>query len=337
MNRIRARSGRLSVALVLVALLAVAACGSGGAPEASADGIEKPDLVVGASALSGGLMTTFVAESEGLFAAQGLSVEVLPFQGSPAAMQGLIGGQADAIVLGFASVLNLHGTPQQPVVVTESNSTPSFVYYGKAGLDSWQAVAAAGGVVGVSSIGGMDYQLAQYMARKDGVDPKSLKFQAAGDTTARAQALLAGQLDAVASTAATAKRLEQEGMSEIGKIADYGLDRFPLEVYAVTQDLYDKSPNTVAALVRADRAARQWILEHSDEQVVDVLSKYYTISADDRPYHLAAMKEYREGLARDGYSEEAMRVVTQFAIDQGEITATDPTAVIGSFVPELRR
>src|SRR5690606_33807509 len=129
------------------------------AEEAAAGAPETTDVVIAASALSGGLMSTFVADAQGFFEAEGLSAEVVPFQGAPAAIQGLITGEADVYVGGFNSLLALYGTPEQPVVFHESMSAPSFVFYGQPGIDSWQALADINGVLGNSSIGGMDYQL----------------------------------------------------------------------------------------------------------------------------------------------------------------------------------
>lgn len=296
---------------------------------------EKASIVIGTANQSAGFMTTYVADAEGFFQKEGLSVKLLPFEGSPAALQGLIGGQADALVLGFPSLLNLYGTPQQPVVIRESNSAASYFVFGKKGVTSWQQVASSHGTMGVSAIGGQDHQLAQYMATQAGVKPSDIKFQASGTPAQVAASLIAGRLDAAIVAASAVPALQEANLPVLGKLSDV-LNRFPLEVYAVSKSFYQSNPNTVAAIVRADQAAAQWIKDHSDSDVVDVLAKYYPIPATQHDDAVAALAYYRAGIGLDGYSEDGMKIMTQFGIDDGRVKASDPNAVMADLVPELK-
>jgi NitT/TauT family transport system substrate-binding protein len=91
-----------AIAMAIVAALLLAGCG-GNAPAASG-GLEKTDLVVGAvpAADTVGL---YIAQQEGLFAAQGLHVKIVPVRSSATAISDQLAGHYDVTIGNYVSYI----------------------------------------------------------------------------------------------------------------------------------------------------------------------------------------------------------------------------------------
>lgn len=296
--------------------------------------VESPHIRISAASEGVSAAHRFVAIDEGFYEAEGIDVEIVPYDGGPAALQGLFTGQIDVYAGGFPVLLGLYGSDDQPVIFHELNSTPSFTYFGSEGNGSWAELADSGGVIGVSSIGGQDHQIAMWMAEESGVEPTKLNFQAAGGAAARLTGVRSGQLAAASATLVTAQPAIDDGFAVIDTLSNH-LDRFPTSIYATTNDWYEANPGSIAALVRAERNAVEWIRSHRDE-ALDVFAEHVDVAEEDRPATQAAIGAYLDGWETPGFSVEGYELLTQFAIDRGDLDASDAATVVQSFIPDLQ-
>lgn len=112
-----------AVVMTIVAALLLAGCG-GNAP-AAPGGLEKTDLVVGAvpAADTVGL---YIAQQEGLFAAQGLHVKIVPVRSSATAISDQVAGHYDVTIGNYVSYIlaEVTGTAKLHIIAEASLMQP---------------------------------------------------------------------------------------------------------------------------------------------------------------------------------------------------------------------
>ena len=287
----------------------------------------KPEvsrLRIGTAVFSDAFVATYVGDRRGIFEKHGVKVEVLPFQGGPKAIQALLAGEIEVFEGDFTPVLSTYGSGEELVVFAQTVVPPHYRFVGRQGITSWQKLAESRGVVGVSAIGGIDYIVVRYAMSRAGVDPNSVRYIAAGSPLDRANALMAGRLELIASTVPGYYLLEQRGLPTIGQLKDV-LDRFPLEQFATTRKFHAANPNTINAIVAAHREAVEWTRQNQ-AGATDILMDVLKAKPDQREIRLRALGEIAPYLAPRDVTEEGYRLLVQFYIDEGRIK--DPVDVV---------
>lgn len=136
-----------------------------------------------------------LAEQEGYFDRAGVDVDFVRVQQTPLAMAALRAGEGDMANVALEALLqaNAHGATDLRAVVSPNKSLPYLI---AARSDIATAADLAGKRFGIGRVGSVDHLLSMKVLEAAGVDVSKLELVALGQPQARAQALLAGQIDA---------------------------------------------------------------------------------------------------------------------------------------------
>lgn len=186
-----------------------------------------------------------VAAEEGLFAKQGLNVELVPFQSALEIGSAMRGKALDGHFGDIINVLAQHtsGAPQA-IVATTSRSSATQRYFGlvvspKAGKSQARSLEdLRGGTVAASSASIIDYLLDVLLARKE-LGNDFMQRQEIRQIPVRMQMLMSGQLDAALLPEPLVSLMEAKGAHTV--LDDREL-RVPLAVVAVSRATLQQHP-----------------------------------------------------------------------------------------------
>lgn len=207
-----------------------------------------------------------VAADEGLFAKQGLEVELVPFQ---SALELGAAMRAGALSGHFGDIINVlmqneSGSPQA-IVATTSHSSPDNRCFGLVVSPKSKAQTLAdlkGKDIAVSSATIIDFLLAQLL-QQEGAAPYFLNRQDIRQIPVRLQMLLSGQIESALLPEPLVSLVEAKGARTI--LNDCKLNT-PLAVIALKRDVLDApdGAQTVAKFREALREAAKRINETPD-------------------------------------------------------------------------
>ena len=136
-----------------------------------------------------------LALEKGYFAAEGVDVELVRVEQTPSALQALAAGEGEMANVGVDGLLLLvaQGATDLKAVTSPNRSLPYVI----AARDDITTVAdLAGRRFGVGRVGSLDHSLSMKVLASEGLDTGSMEVLAIGQPNVRAQALVAGQIDA---------------------------------------------------------------------------------------------------------------------------------------------
>jgi NitT/TauT family transport system substrate-binding protein len=136
-----------------------------------------------------------LAEQEGYFDRAGVDVEFVRVQQTPLAMAALRAGEGEMANVALEALLQAtaQGAADLRGVMSPNRSLPYLV---AARADIGSAADLAGKRFGIGRVGSVDHLLSLKVLEAAGVDTTTLELIGLGQPQARAQALLAGQIDA---------------------------------------------------------------------------------------------------------------------------------------------
>jgi NitT/TauT family transport system substrate-binding protein len=268
-----------------------AGCSSGGSGGGSPRlELEKTDIVVNAFPAidSAGL---YIAQDEGLFAAQGLHVKIIrvPKNGPPPSTQNLVDGQVKGLFditagdyvtyiedqLGF-------GAPKADLrIIAESSFLQPNVLtlLVKGGSPITQVSQLKGKVVSVNAPNDIGTLLVDSLLVSHGLAPRQVHFNNQVAFPVVAQTLMAPNSPVVASFAPEPFVSGGEaavGLQELADLDQGATQDFPIQGYAVTAKWAKQNPNTLKAFTIALSQGQQ-IADTDRAAVENVLAKYLGI------------------------------------------------------------
>ncbi|WP_217165469.1 ABC transporter substrate-binding protein [Streptomyces sp. AC512_CC834] len=280
-KRTRNPLGRLSIALVTLAVTApVAACGSGSSSAASGDDSSKITVLRSNGALFEPL---YIAQQQGYFDDAGLDVTIKAgaqdtSQNAPSVLNGeaqfamtdcsgfLKGAAKDMPIRIATGLVNATDEidPTDGLLVKKGSSITSF-----ADLE--------GKTVGLSALGGTVQFAVEYLTEQAGGDPGEIKFVSL-PTTSLTDAAQSGKTDAVFSFGAFYAAGKQAGLTSIGQ----GMNDLPgltQGVLFASQEYLSKNEETAKKFTDAVAKAITYANENPDS-VKAIDKKYTELSAD---------------------------------------------------------
>ena len=136
-----------------------------------------------------------LALEKGYFEAEGVDVELVRVEQTPSALQALAAGEGEMANVSVDGLLLLvaQGANDLKAVTSPNKSLPYII----AAKDDIATVAdLAGRKFGVGRVGSLDHSLSMKVLASEGLDVGSMEVVALGQPSVRAQALVAGQIDA---------------------------------------------------------------------------------------------------------------------------------------------
>jgi len=273
----RAPSARTAARTLFAALLAVVAALSAGCAgtSASGGGSGGGTITLGFSAWPGWFPWQ-VAEDQGLFARNGVSVQLKYFDSYTDSLNALATGNVDANSQTLNDTLSsVAGGAAETIVLVNDNSTGNDQIIARPGIGS---VADLKGKTVAAEQGTVDHYLLLLALQGAGLSEKDIKFTPL-PTDAAAAAFVAGKLDAVGVFAPfTTTALGRSGSRAIATSRD-----FPGAIpdhLVVTRALVQTRPEAVQALVKTWFDTLAWIQAHRTE-AVQVMARRAGVSVAD--------------------------------------------------------
>lgn len=285
------RTIRSTLALGLVGILSLSACGGSGAPEAAAPAEVDYDCANPTEADSP-IPVTFAANAivsngavyaglkEGFFEDHGIELEIQPVANVAAAISSVQGGTTD---FGFATSVSIFqaidsGIPVS-IVAPFAGIAPDYYDKMKAGEEGYTtevtALVAApdsgietpgdleGKTVAVADAKGQSELTTRYVIREAGADPDAVEYTVMSFPDSL-NAFKAGQVDAIFSVDPFLKQATEAG----GEIISWpGVETFhegPTSAIISSNDFIESNPDTVARFTCAIQASNNFSNENQD-------------------------------------------------------------------------
>jgi NitT/TauT family transport system substrate-binding protein len=313
----RTSRGRLLAAVTALVLLAtgVAACGK----DDHKSGSSGTKVTIGFSAWPGWFPWQ-VAQEEGLFAKNGVDVELKYFDNYLDSLTALATGNLSANSQTLNDTLiSVSGGSKQTIVLVNDNSTGNDQIIAAPGITS---VAQLKGKTIAVEAGTVDHFLLLLALQKAGLTGKDVTVKAL-PTADAAAAFKTGQVDAVGAFAPfTTTALERSGATTIASSKD-----FPGSIpdhLVFGSDFVAKHPTEVQAIVKTWFDTITWIGAHKDEAVKIMAKKAGVSVADYQSYDAGTTIFTREqnlaAFASGGDSthlDYEGGLIAQFLVDTG--------------------
>jgi NitT/TauT family transport system substrate-binding protein len=193
-----------------------------------------------------------LAEEKGYFDAEGVDVELVRVEQTPSALQALAAGEGEMANVSVDGLLLLvaQGADDLKAVTSPNKSLP-FVIAAKDDIETVDDLA--GRTFAVGRVGSLDHSLSMKVLASQGLDTDSLDVLAIGQPNVRAQALVAGQVDATTMSIGVWMSIpDKDGYRIlIDQEPYYAAAPVINKVNVVTQQVLDNRRDDVEAVIRA--------------------------------------------------------------------------------------
>ena len=244
-------------------------------------------IKVGYSSDAPGSLATWLARETGIFAKNGLDVELVRTRTTVGVMA-LLSGELDFIQASGPVVIesNLRGTDL--VYVTCGMATLDFIFMSQPEIKSPEMLK--GGVVGLASIRGASLVATEFALEKLGLKSKDVKFIVVGGTPERLISLRNKLLQATLLSPPTSIVAEKEGFNSLADVGALGLP-FLHNGIALSRRFIRDNPDTVKRYVKSQIDAIH-LMKTDRKTSIAVLGKYMRQTANkeilERSYDLTA-------------------------------------------------
>jgi len=205
----------------------------------------------------------WMALEKGFFKQRGLDVEFLQLKGDKDVMRALLAGEADSAELSPGAALNAIDRGADDLRFFGSGQ-PGFPYalYVRKDITSWDQLK--GKTFGVSAPGGVPETMARAMLSRKGIDSSSIKIVNAGGSGARIQALVAGKVDAVASSSQYAASADKLGIKVMAFASDL-VPEYPSTFFISMQSTLKAKPEAAISFLAGYMEGLDYAVSHRDE------------------------------------------------------------------------
>jgi NitT/TauT family transport system substrate-binding protein len=228
-------------------------------------------LNVGYSAASGDQLPAWVAKDTGIFAKNGLEIQLIFFTGGTTAILALVSGDVPITQVSGPGLVNSAFAGSDAVFVAAGITSLNYVLMGKPGIKS--AEQLKGGTVAISRFGSATDTIARFALRRIGLAPgKDVTLVQVGSGPERLSAALTGRVTASVINPPSSFLAEKKGLAIIADVAKMGLV-FQHTGAATTRKFIKENHDTVRRYVRSHVEAvhRMWT---DKEATIKALAHY---------------------------------------------------------------
>jgi NitT/TauT family transport system substrate-binding protein len=228
-------------------------------------------LNVGYSAASADQLPAWVAKDSGIFAKNGLDVQLIFFTGGTTAILALVSGDVPITQVSGPGLVNSALAGSDAVFVAAGIISLNYVLMGKPGIKT--AEQLKGGTVAISRFGSATDSIARFALRRIGLTPgKDVTIVQVGSGPERLSAALTGRVTASVINPPSSFIAEKRGLAVIADVAKMGLV-FQHTGVGATRKFIKEHPDIVRRYVKAHVEAvhKMWT---DKEATIKALSKY---------------------------------------------------------------
>jgi NitT/TauT family transport system substrate-binding protein len=201
--------GRAAAGLVVATLISIA-------PVRAADTVSVGTV----GSASANLWPVFIGLEKGFFTAENIKIDLVYAQASAAVIQQLAAGSLDMTMsTGLVDPLRAIDQGAAMAIVRFEVQAPPYVMMAKSSIKSLEGLK--GKVISVGGAKDITRIYAERMLAPHGLRPGEYDFVYAGATTARAQALLSGAVDAAIVLPPSNFQIETAGFNNLGLTIEY--------------------------------------------------------------------------------------------------------------------
>ncbi|AET60729.1 nitrate/sulfonate/bicarbonate ABC transporter periplasmic protein [Paenibacillus terrae HPL-003] len=237
----------------------------------------------------------YVALSQGMFAQEGLDVQLATIPGGDKTMTALLSNQADIALIGAETSIYVYqqGAEDPIINFAQLTQTDGTFLFARQTPDSFDWEKLKGQNFLGQRKGGMPQMSLEFALRKHGIDPhKDLKLIQNIDFANVASAFGSGTGDYVQLFEPQASIFEKEGRGRV--VASIGVEsgELPYTVYMAKQSYLNENGEAVQKFTKAVYRAQQWISTHSPEQIAEAIMPYFKDT--DLAVLTSSVKRYKE-------------------------------------------
>jgi NitT/TauT family transport system substrate-binding protein len=231
-----------------------------------------PTLTVGYSAISFDQLPAWIAKDTGIFAKNGLDVQLVYFTGGTTAVMALVSGDISISQNAGPEVANAYIGGSDPVLIAGGTVTLDYWLMGRADIKS--AEQLRGGSVAISRFGSVSDFIARFALQRSGLVPdKDVGIVQLGTTTDRLAALATKRVEATVLNPPTMFIAQKNGLNLIADVSALGL-AFQHAGVATSRRYIVQQPDVVRRYVRSHVEAIHRI--KTDRQIgLKVAAKYF--------------------------------------------------------------
>ena len=285
----------------IVSLALAGALGLCAAAQAQTPKLEKPRIAlsVGGSISQMNKVAYVVALHRKYFEQEGLTVDSVAFASGTAALQNLIGGNADVVEGSFEHTLRMQTKGQHLMCIAVFGRYPANVLVvRKSQADKIKSIAdLKGKKIGISAPGSSTHNFVAGLMERAGVNYKEASFISIGTGLSAVAAMRSGsELDAIVNLDPAINALVDNGevvvladsRTEEGTFAAFGGPYLADCLYAKI-DFVKANPNTAQAIANAIVHAMQWLKTASIDDIIKSLPPEY-YQTDEKLYRKSLEK-----------------------------------------------
>ncbi|NUR86917.1 MAG: ABC transporter substrate-binding protein [Nonomuraea sp.] len=267
--------GSRVLAICAAAALLLTGCGGGQQQATSANGLEKTTLTIGVVPVPSSA-PLFIAEKQGFFKQEGLTVKTEIIQAPQAVMPKILNGGMDAFLTSYVSLMSIRESGVKIKLFQHAQEAMPGIagVVVPKGSPVKQAADLKGKTIAVNALKALGQTVTNAHLEQAGLKPDDVKYvpvQFADQLTA----LSTGKVDAawLVEPFLTAAQ-QQLGATQVIDTMDGPTAGVPIDGWGVTEDWLAKYPKTAAALHRALAKGQQ--IASTDRAAINAVIPSYT-------------------------------------------------------------
>jgi NitT/TauT family transport system substrate-binding protein len=267
--RMRRTLERLALGLILMTTMSI--------PLASA---EDTVIVGTVGSPSGNLWPLFIGLDKGFFAAENIKIDLVYVPASAAAIQQLAAGSLNMTMsTGLVDPIRAIDQGAAIAIVRFEVQAPPYVMMAKSSIKSLRELK--GKVISVGGAKDITRVYAERMLAAQGLKSTEFDFLYAGATSARAQALLSGAVDAAILLPPTNFQLQTAGFSDLGLTIAYAPE-LAFSGTVVGNAWAGRNQNVLMRVLAAQTKSTEYLYDdHNRADVVRILVEASRLNIED--------------------------------------------------------
>ena len=220
----------------------------------------------------------YVAISKGMFAKQGIEIDLSTGGGADKVMTAVLAGQSD---IGFAGpeasiyVYN-EGKEDYPQVIAQLTQTDGAFLISREKNDNFKWTDLKGKTIIPGRKGGVPYMALSYVIRKNGMNPQTdMVLDDSIQFDLMAGAFSGGNADYVTLFEPTASMTVQAGKGYIVASVGKEAGKIAYTAYFAKQSYLKANEDTVQKFVNAIYEGQKWVESHSDKEVAEAIKDFF--------------------------------------------------------------
>ena len=226
------------------------------------------------------LWPTLIAVKKGLYAAEGVDVDLVHVQSSAALVQQLAAGSLDlTMTTGMVDIIRAIDKGAPVALIRIETQSPPYALVAKSSIKDMKGLK--GKTISIGGPKDITRIFLERMLKPNGVNPGDYDLVFAGATQARAAALLGGAVDAAIVVPPFNFQAEAAGFNRLGLTVDYAAE-LPFGATVANQKWATDNRSALDRLLRAQQKAIAWFYdERNKAEAVTILGAQSSIKPVD--------------------------------------------------------